>query len=276
MTYSFKRNYRGSLRGVILDWAGTTIDYGCFAPLRVFIEIFKKKGIEITIDEARGPMGTHKRDHIKQILSLPDVQRKWSAVFKRPAIEKDIDELFADFVPMQLNCLHQHSKLIPKVKETIDYFRKRKLKIGSTTGFTRPMMEVILPEAKKQGYLVDALVCANEVPVARPAPWMCFQNAMLLNIFPMESLVKIGDTPVDVEEGLNAGTWTIGIAKTGNELGLSEEEFEILAPFEQDQRLFRARQSLFHAGAHYVVDHLSDVPVVLDAIERRLLSGEKP
>lgn len=276
MTYAYTRSYRGRLQGVILDWAGTTIDYGCFAPLMVFIEIFKNKGIDISIDEARGPMGTHKRDHIEQILMLPNVQKKWQQSFKRASTKDDIDELFTDFVPMQLGCLQKHSKIIPGVKEAIDHFRERKLKIGSTTGFTRQMMEVVWPLAKAQGYAPDALVCANDVPMARPAPWMCFQNAQELGIFPMESLVKIGDTPVDILEGLNASMWSVGIAKTGNELGLSEEAFNELSKNEQEQKLARARQSLYQAGAHYVVDHLSDVPAILDQIEQRVFRGEKP
>lgn len=274
--FKFSRSYSGPLQGVILDWAGTTIDYGCFAPLVVFIEIFKKRGIEISVDEARGPMGMHKRDHIQTILTLPDVQKRWVSKFQRAPSIKDIDELFTDFVPMQLACLKNHAQLIPGVKKTIDQFRERKLKIGSTTGYTSQMMEIIFPIVKEQGFLPDAVVCANEVSKARPAPFMCFQNAMKLGIYPMESLVKIGDTPVDVEEGLNAGAWTIAVAKTGNQVGLLENDFNKLSEHEKNQKLTWAYRSLNEAGAHYVVDELSDVLPLLDVIEARLKRGEKP
>src|SRR5580658_5651968 len=150
MVFNFKRTYQGPLSGVILDWAGTTIDYGCFAPLRVFVEIFKKRNIEISIDDARGPMGMHKRDHIAKILSLEHVQKKWQERFFKKASETDIDDLFADFVPMQLACLKEHAELIPGVLETVNFFRERKLKIGTTTGYMRQMMEVILPLVKAQ------------------------------------------------------------------------------------------------------------------------------
>lgn len=270
------KRYRGPLKGVILDWAGTIIDYGCFGPVMAFIEIFKKRGIELSAQEVRQSMGLHKREHIKEILSLPSVKEKWLSTFKREAKAQDIDELFKEFVPTQLQSLVDHAGLILGVKETIEYFREIGFKIGTTTGYTRVMMDLILPLAKRQGFVPDALVCADEVPKARPSPFMCFQNAIKLEVYPMASLIKIGDTVVDIEEGLNAGTWTIGIAKTGNLVGLSQESFENLALKEQNQRLEKAHLSLKDAGAHYVVDTLSDVKALLADIEKRLLAGEKP
>ena len=83
-------------------------------------------------------------------------------------------------------------------------FRKRGLKIGSTTGYTGEMMKLLLGEAKKRGYEPDSSVCATDVPAGRPEPWMCLQNAMNLQTYPMEAFVKIGDTLPDISEGLNA------------------------------------------------------------------------
>ena len=30
------------LEAVIFDWAGTTVDYGCFAPVEAFIKAFER------------------------------------------------------------------------------------------------------------------------------------------------------------------------------------------------------------------------------------------
>ena len=121
----------------------------------------------------------------------------------------------------------------------VETFRKRNLKIGSTTGYTGEMMDLLLAEAAKRGYEPDSTVCATDVPAARPAPWMCLENAKRLGVYPMESVVKIGDTLPDVEEGLNAGMWTIGLAKTGNEIGLSEHEIKDLSQVDYDLRIAR-------------------------------------
>ena len=184
--------------------------------------------------------------------------------------------MFVDFVPLQCDCLADYAELIPGTLETIDEIRKRGMKIGSTTGYTSEMMEILLKEAEKRGYAPDSTVCASEVPAGRPHPWMCLQNAMNLQIYPMEALVKVGDTLPDIAEGLNAGMWTIGLAKTGNEMGLTMKEIEDLDPQIREQKLNRAYTRMAQAGAHYVVDSISDILPILDDINERLRRGERP
>ncbi len=276
MTFSFRRSYIGKLRGVILDWSGTTLDYGCFAPTVVFVELFAAHGVPISMAQARGPMGKYKRDHIIDILSLPEVNAGWKAANGHAPGEADIQALYDEFIPRQIKNITEYADLIPGVKAAVDGFRARGLKIGSTTGYTRPMMEPLLPEVQKRGYMPDALVCPDEAGGGRPAPWMCFENARRLGIYPMESMVKIGDTLPDIAEGLNAGMWTIGLAKTGNEIGLNEAEIAALAPADLAARLAAVTTRMVEAGAHYVVESLADCAPILDLIDRRLAAGEKP
>ena len=75
--FVYQRTYRGPLQAVLLDWAGTTLDYGCYAPAVVFMESFKRMGVPISMAEARGPMGTHKKEHIRQITQMPAVAERW-------------------------------------------------------------------------------------------------------------------------------------------------------------------------------------------------------
>lgn len=276
MEFVFQRSYRGSLKGVLLDWAGTTMDYGCYAPAVVFIEVFKRKGVEISVEEAREPMGAHKRVHIQKITQIESVRHRWEEVHGRTPTEDDVSAMFRDFVPLQLACLANYADLIPGALEAVADFRKRGLKVGSTTGYTGEMMTLLCAEATKRGYTPDATVCATDVPAGRPEPWMCLENAKLLRIFPMESIVKVGDTLPDIFEGLNAGMWTIGLAMTGNELGLNEEEIKKLDPEVRERRRQRAYERMAQAGAHYVVDAISDVPPLLDQINARLARGERP
>ncbi len=276
MDFVFQRSYRGPVKGVILDWAGTTMDYGCFAPAVVFVEVYKRRGVPITIEQAREPMGAHKKVHIRAISQTEAVQRQWQDAFGRLPNEEDIEAMFRDFVPLQMACLADYADLIPGTLEALADFRARGLKIGSTTGYTTEMMEVLLEEAKKRGYVPDSSVCASQVPAGRPYPWMCLQNALNLQVFPMESMVKVGDTLPDILEGLNAGMWTIGVAKTGNEMGLTEQEVSALEDELLKKKLEKAYQRMYQSGAHYVVDGISDVPDVLDKINARLARGERP
>ncbi len=276
MDFVFRRSYRGGLKAVILDWAGTTVDYGSFAPTAAFIKVFARKGVTIDIDHARAPMGLMKKDHLRAISRLSDVAARWQAVHGRPCAEADVEAMFAEFVPLQIDCLAEYAGVIPGTLEALKEFRAMGLKIGSTTGYTREMMNVLAPEAQKQGYAPDAWVAANDVPAGRPFPWMCYRNAIELGVFPLEACVKIGDTLVDIEEGLNAGMWTIGLTLSGNELGLTQADAEALSPEVRAARRDAINARMLQAGAHYVADGIYDTAAAIHDIQARLARGERP
>ena len=266
----------GPLKAVILDWAGTIVDYGSCAPAGVFVEVFARHGIPITMTQARGPMGSEKRAHIAALAATPVVAEAWVRAHGRRCIEDDIDAMYADFVSLQIESLPRFADLIPGTLEAVAGFRKRGLKIGTTTGYNAEMMRVLGAEAASRGFEPDCIVSSDMVPEGRPAPWMALKAAALMRVYPMSAIVKIGDTIPDIHEGLNAGMWTIAVAASGNELGLAQTEAEALPADDLEQRLARARDRLRAAGAHYVVDGISDVPPVLDHIESRLARGERP
>jgi phosphonoacetaldehyde hydrolase len=274
--FTFRRSYRGPLKAVILDWAGTTTDYGSQAPAMVFVEVFKRQGVTITLEEARVPMGKAKKEHIRQLTQMEAVAQRWYEVHGRQPNETDLETMYDTFVPLQLEALPQYADLIPGTLEAVADFRRRGLKVGTNTGYNRAMVDILLAEAGLRGFEPDSTVCASDVPAGRPAPWMSLLNAMELGVYPMEAIVKIDDTIPGIAEGLNAGMWAIGLAKTGNEIGLNEAEIESLAPEAVQAKLARAYQRMFQAGAHYVVDGIWDVPKVLDDLNARLARGEKP
>jgi phosphonoacetaldehyde hydrolase len=221
-------------------------------------------------------MGLHKRDHIRMISQMEAVAQQWGAVHGRPCTEEDVEAMFAEFVPLQLDCLPHFAELTPGAFEGIKEFGARRMKVGTTTGYNREMLELLLEESRHRGYTPDSSYCAADVPAGRPAPWMLFRNAEQLGLFPMEAYVKIGDTPSDIAEGLNAGTWTVGVTRVGNEVGLNEEQLAKTPAEELGPKLEFARRRLAQAGAHYLVETLGEIPEVLDAIHDRLGSGEKP
>lgn len=264
------------LTAVVLDWAGTTVDYGSRAPAIAFQEIFRREGIEVTAAEAREPMGLAKRDHIAAILRMPNVAKQWQERFDREAADEDIDRLYADFLPLQKATLADHSDVIPGVAAAIEECRQRGLKIGSSTGYTHELMEVVCPRAADQGYAPDCLVCSEDVPTGRPAPWLLYEAARQIECFPMSTIVKVDDTPVGIEAGRNAGAWTVGVTRSGNCVGLSEEEFAELSAIEQRELLEAATTRLRAAGADMIIQSVADLIPCLEQFERRLAGGAMP
>jgi phosphonoacetaldehyde hydrolase len=184
--------------------------------------------------------------------------------------------MFTEFLPLQAEILAEYSLPIPGAATTVEAWRAAGLRIGSTTGYTRELLDVVIPVAAREGYSTDASVTPDEVGGGRPKPWMCYRNAILLGVYPLWQCVKIGDTPSDMAEGSNAGMWTIGITATGNEIGLSREQWEALPPGEQTVKEHEAAQRLTEAGAQFTAASLVDCSAILDEIERRLTAGEKP
>ena len=269
--------YRGPVRLVILDWAGTTVDYGCYAPTVVFIEVFKRMGVEISVPQARAPMGKAKKEHIRAISEQPEVAEAWRRVHGKDCGDGDVERMFeGHFRPLQIECIGRYAGLIPGTLEAVEALREMDLKIGTTRGYFTEAADINYAEAEKQGYVPDVAVCASDVPAGRPEPWMVFRNMELAGVFPPESVVKVGDTLPDIGEGLNAGTWTVGLSKTGNEVGLNEEEIGALPEPEVRQRISQADRALREAGAHLVCETISGVPEAVAEIGRRLEAGERP
>jgi phosphonoacetaldehyde hydrolase len=262
------------LRAIMLDWAGTTVDHGSVAPVLALQTLFAQHGITLSTENARRDMGLLKRDHIRAILALPELRSTWSALYGHEPEEADVLSLFAEFGPLQMKIIAQHSQPIPGVVATVKQWQDRGLLIGSSTGYTRQMLEPVMTQAARQGYRPDASVCPDEVSAGRPAPWMLTKNAELLDVYPPRACVKIGDTVVDIEEGRNAGMWTIGLTRTGNLVGLDQEQWAELPEASRKERLNDAERALRRASADYVAEDIASCDQALAEIEDRLSHGE--
>lgn len=251
------------LQAVIFDWAGTMIDFGSRAPVVALCELFAKVGVPVSEAEARTHMGMAKRDHIHALLRVPRVAEAWIARHGAPASDADVDALFADIAPMMRNAARACSELIPGAAQVAARLQGSGIAVGSCTGYTREMMEEILPRAAEQGYCPDRVVCAGETRHGRPSPLMVWKNLVELGVWPASACVKVDDAEVGIAEGLAAGVWTIGIAASGNGVGLTHQALEALAPDERAARVDRARGTLMNAGAHLVIDTIADLPRAL-------------
>jgi len=264
------------VRAVIFDWAGTVVDHGSLAPMGAFVETFGEFGVEISVDEARAPMGMAKRLHIAAILGAPRVAQAWRDRHGRAANDGDIDAIYAAFLPRNLAVAARYARPIDGVAEVARALRAAGIKIGSTTGYTREIMALIVPVAAQHGFEVDAIACTGDTSDGRPTPLMLYKNLLDLGVWPAWSAIKVDDTEVGIAEGLNGGTWTVGVAVTGNLFGLSPDDAHALSVLERERRRARAAERLLAAGAHYVIDGVADLLPVVATIEGRLARGERP
>jgi phosphonoacetaldehyde hydrolase len=264
------------VKAVIFDWAGTVVDHGSLAPMGAFVETFAEFGVKISVDEARGPMGMAKRPHIAALMALPRVATAWTERHGRPPTEADIDAVYTAFVPRNIAVAARHAALIPGVADVVAELRRAQVKIGSTTGYTREIMAEILPVAAAQGFAPDSIVCTGETPDGRPTPYMLYKSFLDLAIWPAWDAIKVDDTEVGIREGINAGSWTVGVAVSGNLFGLSEVEAASLPAADFARRRSQAAKKLEGAGAHYVIDSVADLMPVARAIEARRARGERP
>ena len=276
--FVYERSYRGKVKALILDWSGTVADAYVLAPAVVFFEVFKKHGVEISMFEARGPMGLRKDLHIKALTEVPEIRHRWKEIKGKDPDQGDVDDMFADFVPMQLDCLRQYTGLLPGVAEVVQRLQKQGIKIGSTTGFVRPMVDVLEKDAKKQGYVPDASVAGDEVEHgARPKPFMVYKNLDMMDVHPIQSVIKVDDTISGIGEALEAGCWGVGVSLYSNYMDIdSLAHAESLSDEEMARRLDHTNEILQKAGAHYVIDSLTDIEPVIEDVNRRLARGERP
>jgi phosphonoacetaldehyde hydrolase len=258
-------------KAVVFDWAGTMIDFGSFAPMGVFVEAFKQFGLEATITEARAPMGAPKRDHIKAMLMAPRMAAHWKEVHGAAPTEADIDRIYAVFVPMNEQVVADYATLVPGAAEMVANLRARGLKIGSTTGYTRSIMERVFPLAAAQGYAPDNCVCADDLPEGRPGPLQMYQTFVDLAVYPPQAVIKVDDTEPGIAEGVAAGCVTVGVALSGNHVGLTPAELADLSEGEIATLRDRANAALRAAGADHVIDTVADLPALIDQLEQEQL-----
>jgi phosphonoacetaldehyde hydrolase len=265
-----------TIKAVIFDWAGTIVDYGCMAPASVFVKVFENHGVKVSMEEARGPMGLAKKDHVRVLVGLDNVKRQWKEIQNRDIGEDDVDRIYGELEPTLAEVVGEYAEPVPGIIQLFRILRENGIKIGSTTGYVQEMMKNVVPLAIQNGVNPDAIVTSSEVDQGRPHPWMCYLNAIRLEVYPFSAMVKIGDTVADIREGLNAGMWTIGFSKSGNEVGLSLEETERTDPILLNEKIKSAEAKLKEAGAHYVVEGPWNCLHTLEEISMRIENGDRP
>jgi len=266
-----------ALEAVIFDWAGTLVDFGSLAPTQIFVDAFKSFDIHITLEQARGPMGLSKWQHIQALLAEPAIALQWQQCNGHAPTEQDIDAIYSRFMPMQIAKVGEYSHGIAGVAATLSWLRSKGLKIGSCSGYPRQVLDVLLPLAAAEGIAPDHVVAGDELAAGgRPGPYMALANVLALRIGDVAACIKVDDTVPGIEEGIRAGMWSVGISLSGNEAGVTPEQLAQLTSEQVAGLRSRAEARLRAAGAHYVIDSVADLPAVVALIETRLQAGQRP
>jgi len=265
-----------AIKAVILDWAGTMIDHGSRAPVVALLRLFEQAGVPIDEAEARTDMGRAKRDHIRAILAMPRVKQVWHEAYDAEPTEEDVTRLHDAVGPIMREAARDCATLIPGALDLVERLRASGVPIASCTGYTREMMADILPLAAEQGYAPDVVICSGETAEGRPSPLMLWKALVELGVWPAWACVKVDDATVGIGEGKAAGSWTVGVAASGNGVGLTYDELLALPKDEHRQRVSDSSAALRAAGADYVIDSVAALWPALETIGIRIAAGERP
>lgn len=195
---------------VVFDMAGTTVrDRGNVA--NAFIEACKEYGIDMPLEEVKKVMGFRKIDAIRMLLEKTELS---DGIAKEELIETIHDA----FTKKMIRFYETDTELspLPHAEETFSWLKEQGVKIALNTGFTRAITDAILNRLQwKNSPSIDFVITSDEVPEGRPEPYMIQEIMKKLQVADAGSVVKIGDTEVDVKEGRSAGCGLVVSVTTG-------------------------------------------------------------
>ena len=197
------------------------------------------------------------------------ISDEWQHIYKRPSNDEDVRTLYAQFEQQLFVSLAEYTTPIPHVLDTITTLRERGIKIGFTTGYTKEMMDIVVPNAHAKGYAPDYLVTPDDVKnQGRPYPYMIFENMRALGLSSVKEIVKVGDTASDIREAQNADVYAIGVLIGSSEMGLSEQQFNALTVAEQTAAIANTKKKFEALGADATIETLAELPHVIDLLEQ--------
>ncbi len=263
--------YRGSIRLVILDIAGTVCDgpqdlshlypnddgQAVKGPVIVFEMMFRKFGMELDWETIRKPMGKFKKEHLADILTFDHVAKQFRKVHGHDWTAADVDEMFDMFRPTMAEVAVTEDLIRPfdGVAEAIAELQAQGIKVGCDTGYPGETCDAIYGTLEKRFGIRFDVVADSENVRGRPTPFLVYDCMYKANVYPPAAVVKADDITAGIEEGANSGAWTVGICETGA----------------------HDRETLLAAGAHFTVPGTRDLPgLIASEIQPRVSAGQVP
>ena len=187
-----------AIRLVVFDLAGTTVDDGGGTVLGCLIEAARIHELPGSPEELNALMGMNKRE-VFDLLA----RRRHGEDVRRA--EQVAEEALATFV-QSMRAAYEHSlRPVNGAEEVFTFLRERGIKVATDTGFDAQVTQLIVQRLDWPGRLIDLAVCSSDVPRGRPAPYMIFRAMEQVGVIDVRQVMKIGDSPADLEEGFNAG-----------------------------------------------------------------------
>ena len=265
------------IKAVVFDWAGTIVDFGSLAPMGAFVRLFANHGVTTTIAQARVPMGLPKLAHIEAMGAMPDIASQWAQAKGHTFNAQDAQALLEEFEPMSAASALQNSDFIPGFLDTYAKLQKTGVAVATTTGYTRKIMTPLIAKAAAAGFVPARVICCDDVAHSRPSPLGMQECMATLGVVGQSKrVVKVDDTVPGLQEGINAGCWTVGVAASGNALGWSWDEWVQASEEEREFALEGSYRTLRDGGAHEVIRSVADLESALKSIESRIARGEQP
>lgn len=256
------------IEAVICDWAGTLIDFGSLAPMGAFVRLFEHHGVEVSIEQARVPMGLPKIDHIRAMGRMPEIAQGWrDAHSGREFTDTDAQMLLREFEPMSAAAAWERREFVPGWMETYEWLSKHNIKVATTTGYTRRIMTPILEDASKRGFMPSLTICCDDVERSRPDPMGIYACCRAMSVVAGRHVLKVDDTAPGIAEGVNAGCTTVGVAASGNTLGWDIEQWRVCDATIREAALTQATRQLQIAGADHVIASVADLPLIIQQLE---------
>lgn len=187
-------------RLVVLDMAGTTVEDGGQVPA-AFSAALAHHGIAVTDEQIAAVRGSSKREAIALVLAdARDDGRRAALVF--------------DTFRACLAERYRHNGVRPVAgsRTCIDILRARNIRVVLNTGFDRDTTTLLVDALGWADGVVDGLVCGDDVPRGRPAPYLIFAAMARAGVDSVHEVANVGDTVLDLRAGHHAGVaWNVGV-----------------------------------------------------------------
>jgi len=187
---------------VVFDMAGTTVRATDWVPV-AFHEAFEQAGVVLSDEEIQSIRGRSKREAISDLLThhlnAADERQLAAAVH-------------SDFQRILIERYEEHGvELIDGADGTVEWLKTQGVKVALSTGFDRPLANLLLQMTGWDGS-IDAVVCNEDVPRGRPAPYLIFRAMEWTGSDCVRRVAVVGDTISDLQAAFNAGVrWNIGV-----------------------------------------------------------------
>jgi phosphonoacetaldehyde hydrolase len=267
--------YKGKIKGIIFDTVGVLVDCGCLHHNKAIANIFKMRNIELKESLIRNFNGLTLKDQLKKIVTDRRVLNDWKKIYGNKPNDEDLAMLLQDLINRIAASIPEKDYIIDSYKKKFNKLNNKGYKIALTCEYPPALASLIFDKLQKDGFKFSQSITINDTMVGAPFPWMCYMSAIKLNVFPLNAIIRVGDSPYNIEEGINANMWTAGVVNTGNLIGLSKDEMRRKGVDKLHKKVKSAYKKFKKKGAHYVIDSINDISWVIDDINSNLLKTKK-